>query len=375
MAATHPVSEMILTPSSNTENFPEGMAPSAVNDSARDLEAAIRGFYEDIEWRDMGHTPTRTGNTTFTIAADVTASYITGRRIRCADSSTIYGTIVTSSYSAPNTTVTIMEGTGNLSASLTAVALGYIPSNQPVPVRGLYLPNLNLALPPDLLLIRPTVATVDIDWTLGGLFLENGSNVVYKETGNLTVDLTASGANGLDTGAEGASTWYHIWCIYNPATNTLAGLLSTSATSPTLPSGYTYTRLVGAVYNNSGSNLVDFRQIRQNVYYAQNQAAVADLALSGSYAASALSVFVPSTASEVLISMIKGTTDTGNSTVLVSFDGTNDYATIMKIFSNETYFVTVPILVPIVSQQLYFKEDVASVSTYNLYVNGFKLMI
>lgn len=76
------------------------------------------------EWITYTHTPTRTGNTTFTIPTDVTAVYTVGRRIRCTDSSTIYGTITASSYSAPNTTVTISSDSGNLSASLSAVAVG-----------------------------------------------------------------------------------------------------------------------------------------------------------------------------------------------------------------------------------------------------------
>lgn len=62
------------------------------------------------------------------------------------------------------------------------------------------------------------------------------------------VSLTAlsfanSGANGLDVGAGGsqkASTWYSVWVIWNPTTNTTAGLLSESFTNPTMPSGYTH---------------------------------------------------------------------------------------------------------------------------------------
>jgi hypothetical protein len=76
----------------------------------------------------------------------------------------------------------------------------------------------------------------------------------------LTIDITASGANGLDTGSEAASTWYYVWIIYNPTTDTVAGLFSLSSTSPTLPSGYTKKRRVGSIYNDASSN---FRQIRR----------------------------------------------------------------------------------------------------------------
>ena len=103
-----------------------------------------------------------------------------------------------------------------------------------------------------------TSTTVDIDADYLTLF--NSSNIGYIASSiNLSPIITGSGANGLDTGTEASSTWYHIWVIYNGTT--VAGLLSTSATSPTMPSGYTYKKYVGAVYNNSSSNFVNFHQV------------------------------------------------------------------------------------------------------------------
>ncbi|OIN44501.1 hypothetical protein [Pseudomonas costantinii] len=53
------------------------------------------------------------------------------------------------------------------------------------------------------------------------------------------------GANGLDTGSVGGavSTWYSVWVIWNGST--VSGLFSLSATSPTMPAGYTHKALVG----------------------------------------------------------------------------------------------------------------------------------
>lgn len=73
--------------------------------------------------------------------------------------------------------------------------------------------------------------------------------------------ITSSGAGGLDTGSEASSTPYYLWLIYNPTTTTYAALLSLSATSPTMPSGYTKKRLVGFSFNNSSSNLHDFKMV------------------------------------------------------------------------------------------------------------------
>lgn len=105
--------------------------------------------------------------------------------------------------------------------------------------------------------VNATNPTYQIDIDADNLQIEgyNFSSI------NLTVDITASGANGLDTGSEASSTWYSIWAIYNPTTSTIAGLLSTSATSPTMPSGYTKKRRVGWVRNNASSNFLKFYQM------------------------------------------------------------------------------------------------------------------
>ena len=93
------------------------------------------------------------------------------------------------------------------------------------------------------------------DWN-ADLFVVSDSNgsSVKLTTVDVTVDITASGANGLDTGSEANSTWYYGHIIYNPTTDTVAGLLSLSWTSPTLPSGYTFSAPIGAVYNASDGN-------------------------------------------------------------------------------------------------------------------------
>ena len=92
--------------------------------------------------------------------------------------------------------------------------------------------------------------------TADALTLEDASGRAYRAKNvNLTVNLAASGANGLDTGTETASTWYAGFVIYNQVTNTLAALVSTSATAPTLPSGYTFQGRFFWLRNDASSNL------------------------------------------------------------------------------------------------------------------------
>lgn len=98
---------------------------------------------------------------------------------------------------------------------------------------------------------------VDVDADL--LKLDSIAKVLTSV--NLTIDITASGVNGLDTGIEAISTWYSIWVIWNPSTDTVAGLFSTSATDPTMPGGYTRKRRVGWVRNDSIGDFASFFRV------------------------------------------------------------------------------------------------------------------
>lgn len=102
--------------------------------------------------------------------------------------------------------------------------------------------------------------------------------VVMSLSSDITVDITNSGTNGLDTGSETANTWYYIYLIWNSSDGTVAGLLSASATAPVLPSGYTKKRLVGAVRNNSSSSFIRFTQY--NNYVTHSDITIASGALT-----------------------------------------------------------------------------------------------
>ncbi len=113
-------------------NWLEGQLPSTANNSARAMMAAVRGTFEGpdskyngLEWWDFGITPTRTGNTTFTLpTVDYTAAFVEGRRLRLTDSAALIATVVSSSFGAGATTVTVVvDGGTALSASLTKVFL------------------------------------------------------------------------------------------------------------------------------------------------------------------------------------------------------------------------------------------------------------
>lgn len=114
--------------------LPEGCPPSAVNDWARECQAAVRRLVEDAQWFNWGHTPTRIDNDTFTVPTDLTALYHAGRRLKVGGSATGYCTISSSSYSSPDTTVNVTMDSGNLPATLSTVYLSILAAtNQAIP--------------------------------------------------------------------------------------------------------------------------------------------------------------------------------------------------------------------------------------------------
>lgn len=80
-----------------------------------------------------------------------------------------------------------------------------------------------------------------------GVCVNDAEDTYISSSSNITVYNNTTGANALDTGTIAANTWYNAFLIYNPTTETTAGLFSTSRTSPTMPSGYTKKRFIGSL--------------------------------------------------------------------------------------------------------------------------------
>jgi hypothetical protein len=143
--------------------------------------------------------------------------------------------------------------------------------------------------------------------TADALTLTTSTGLSYVATSvNVTAAITASGVNGLDTGSEASNTWYYVYIIYNGTL--VRSLLSTSATSPTLPSGYTYFARVGAVRNDASSNFYRTLQKGNQVQYVvgANPTSILLMAsgasgdiLAPTYTSLAVAAFVPPTAASI----------------------------------------------------------------------------
>lgn len=122
------------TPASNNSaapnGWPEGMAPSDVNNCAREMMARLAEWYQDAAWVRLDESIQSSTSSTIVVSGDVTATYLAGRPIRVNQSGSQVGYVSSSVYSAPNTTINV---TGFTVSSPTVVEVGILPSNALIP--------------------------------------------------------------------------------------------------------------------------------------------------------------------------------------------------------------------------------------------------
>ncbi|EJM20162.1 hypothetical protein PMI21_01064 [Pseudomonas sp. GM18] len=116
--------------------------------------------------------------------------------------------------------------------------------------------------------LSATGANASVTIAADEIIVENASNQYQTlRAVSVTASAAGTGANGLDSGAIAASTWYSVWLIWNGTT--IASLLSLSATAPTLPSGYTHKARAGWIRTDGTANKypLSFIQLGRSVQY------------------------------------------------------------------------------------------------------------
>lgn len=143
------------------------------------------------------------------------------------------------------TAPTATAGTDTTQVATTAFANAVV--NSGARVMGL-TGNVNAATP---------LTKFDLSASMVTLRNTAGATVTRYTTGTLTCDLGLAGAaaNGRDQAAAfTANSWVYLYFIWNGTT--LATIASTSATAPTLPSGYTHYAFATAIRWNASSNII-----------------------------------------------------------------------------------------------------------------------
>lgn len=293
-------------------NYAEGMAPSALNDSARAAMAVHAKHRDDT----AGSLTTGGSSTAYTLTTNTgftTLALLNGQKLRVkfnaangasptlnvdtlgakaiqVDTSTAVGTGVIKANSIWDVTydnsnscfilcgvpAQVQDGTvatASIAASavtnakLANMANGTLKgratsgSGDPEDLTigaGLVLSGTTITAPAvpvlsafkNLSIKVATTTTV----TVAADFVVTSDGTNYQTTAlSGTIDLGTNGAaNALDTGSIAIDKWYSIWAIAK-ADGTTAGLASLSASSPTMPTGYTYKARIGYVRTIHGS--------------------------------------------------------------------------------------------------------------------------
>lgn len=225
-----------------------------------------------------------------------------------------------------------------------------------------------------------TTATMTAD----EIVLQNSTGNAQRISAfNKTVNSAASGAGGLDTGSIATNTWYYIYAIFNPTTSTQSILMSTSATAPTLPSGYTFASgPLSVVRTDGSSNFIGFIQKGNRWQYTvgNNLAGMPLIASglvgspsAGTYVSIAMATFCPVTSiEEVSISVYTSAA----SSIIISpnasygADGSTSNPPFCDFRTSGSGGINVKMLLE--SSNIYWASDD---SGSHLYINGFTINI
>lgn len=107
------------------DGWPEGQAPSTVNDCARENMAAIRTAFADLQYFDQDFTPTFISATSFSVPGNQTSAIHAGRRLKLFTGTTRYGTVSTASFTTV-TTIDLALDDGSLTSSLSSFGISVL---------------------------------------------------------------------------------------------------------------------------------------------------------------------------------------------------------------------------------------------------------
>jgi hypothetical protein len=116
------------------DGYPENMDKSGINDSSREVMAAVLRFYQNAEWLDLSRDPAtgdpltvqkQSANVVRIVGADLTAFYTSPRRVRMTGGAPdpVYAHVVSSVLTGSDTdiTVSLYEGHSEVPPGMTAI--------------------------------------------------------------------------------------------------------------------------------------------------------------------------------------------------------------------------------------------------------------
>ena len=225
-----------------------------------------------------------------------------------------------------------------------------------------------------------------VDVSLKAIVLRdsNGGTIGFDSPSGFTIDVTQAGsvANGRDqAGAFSSGSWVHWWAIAK-SDGTLRGLASASATSPTLPTGYTFKCYLGATRYDGSSHLVKTSIVGSWAFIQTPADALGTTTVSTSEQTLSLSAVVPPNAMAVQINTVIEAQASGGGNIdshlfLRFITGQNFHRVKMNSGTNSLFLSASDSLrMPIVGQQvfwLYENSTQVSSSAAGMWVQGYQL--
>jgi hypothetical protein len=245
-------------------------ADGTVFDTIDPVIGAVTSVTQE-QWVASGDTPTYVSATSFTVPGDKTADYHTNRAFKATvTAGTVYGHYTGSSYSDPNTTVTVKNDSGTLDSGLSAVWHGLETANDSAVPRiyenSMRVIGCNCAN-------NSSTPNTQFDLNADAIVLRNSKNqtvTIWEPGAAITNNISTAGpiANGRDqAGAFSNSSWVHFYWIWNGTTLATISSATAPPTGPTLPSGYTHWAYAGANRVDDSGNMRKIRIRGSSVFY------------------------------------------------------------------------------------------------------------
>ncbi len=238
-------------------------------------------------------------------------------------------------------------------------------------------PNIFAKTTNNLTVYNSSIKMVYVFFNALAVFHRSTHNIrilTYTNLSSLYVDLSSgTGVGHLDTGTIAANKMYHIWVIHNPSTGAsgIIASLADKADSLTLPSGYTYTRLISCCRTDSTPNIIDFTQ-RGNYYhyYTPSSSKIVDAVAAAAYPNIAnkvdLSTWIPGTTSSSFLPryIVFTVSSSATNTIYVGYNETSSDT--WTTFVNYSGQVTLPLVAS--DPDLYWG---GAAGTVTIYINSF----
>lgn len=185
----------------------------------------------------------------------------------------------------------------------------------------------------------------------------SGSSVFSTLPVASNINLGANGADGLDSGSLDAKTWYAVYAIATATSTAAQGLASTSFSTPTMPStGYIYKARIGAIVTSSSTagTLMGTWQYGRRAQYVPGLAATSHVPIlstgtagnttTPTWSTVSTTNYVPSTSSRIFGNAGVSNNGTGSALVAPStnYGGittTSNPSPVMVVTVSQTMFV------------------------------------